>query len=307
MDHNELDCFLVLAEELHFGRTADRLRLSRARVSQLVQKLERRVGAPLFTRSSRRVALTPLGARLRDDLAPHHRGIAAALARAAASARGAGRVLHVGFSTALAGELVMRTAGRLRTTCPGLTVEVCEVPLCDPYGMLRNGGFDVQLTDFPVREDDLTRGPTLLVEGRVLAVGQGHRLARRSAVTLEDLGDVPLLTIEGEIPEYWLEHQLPARTPSGRAIVRGPSVTSYQEALTLVAGGAGVLLAGAHLALYHGRPSISYIPVEEDEPLSYGLMWRSGDGNRMIELFGRTAREIARDRAPHEPAAVPSG
>ncbi len=54
MDQTELECFLVLAEELHFGRTADRLRLSRARVSQLIQKLERRVGAPLFTRTSRR-------------------------------------------------------------------------------------------------------------------------------------------------------------------------------------------------------------------------------------------------------------
>ncbi|MBM7442771.1 LysR family transcriptional regulator [Streptomyces sp. HB132] len=306
MDQNELECFLVLAEELHFGRTATRLRLSRARVSQLIQKLERRVGAPLFTRTSRSVTLTVLGGRLRDDLEPHYRGIENALARAVASARGIEGVLHVGFSTPLAGEMVMKATERLRTTHPELAVEVCEVPLSDPYGMLRRGDFDLQLTDFPVHEDDLTRGPTLLAEDRVLAVAAGHPLAGRDTVTLEDLADVPLLTIAGDIPAYWLEHQLPTRTPSGRPIEQGPSVTNFQEALMLVAGGGGALLAGAHVTLYHGRPGISYVPVVGDRPLGYGLMWRSGGGNRAIELFGRTAREIARDMAPADPRrAVP--
>ncbi|MEU8677862.1 LysR family transcriptional regulator [Streptomyces sp. NPDC048560] len=307
MDQHELECFLVLADELHFGRTATRLHLSRARVSQLIQKLERRVGAPLFRRTSRSVVLTGLGSRLRDDLEPHYRGIESALARAVASARGIEGVLHVGFSTPLAGEMVMRTIERLHTTHPELAVEVCEVPLSDPYGMLRKGDFDLQLTDFPVREDDLTRSPTLLVEDRVLAVAAGHPLAGRNAVTLEDLTQVRLLTIEGDIPEYWLEHQLPTHTPSGRPIGQGPSVTNFQEALTLVAGGRGALLAGAHIALYHGRPGISYVPVEGGEPLGYGLMWRSGGGNRTIELFSSTAREIARDMAPADPRrAVPN-
>ncbi|MEU3461901.1 LysR family transcriptional regulator [Streptomyces sp. NPDC006733] len=301
MDQTELACFLALAEELHFGRTAARLRLSRARVSQLIQKLERRVGAPLFTRTSRRVALTGLGRRLRDDLAPHYRGMEDALARAVAAARGVEGTLHVGFSTSLAGEVVMRTAVRLRAVHPELAVEVCEVPLCDPYGMLRSGDFDLQLADFPMREDDLTRGPTLLVEGRVLAVATGHPLAALTSVTLEDLTRVPLLTIEGDIPEYWREHRLPSRTPSGRPIAQGPSVTNFQEALTLVAGGQGALLSGAHIAVYHGRPGVAYVPVDGDAPLGYGLMWRSDSGNRAIELFGRLAREIAQEVAPAAP------
>ncbi|MEE4495994.1 LysR family transcriptional regulator [Streptomyces sp. BE230] len=306
VDQNELECFLVLAEELHFGRTATRLHLSRARVSQLIQKLERHVGAPLFTRTSRRVALTRLGSRFREDLEPHYRGIENALARAVASARGIEGVLHVGFSTSLAGEMVMKTIEKLRTSNPQLAVEVCEVPLSDPYGMLRDGDFDIQLADFPVREADLTRGPTLLVEDRVLAVAAGHPLAGRNTVTLEDLAHVPLLTIAGDIPEYWLEHQLPTHTPSGSPIGQGPSVTNFQEALTLVAAGKGALLSGAHIALYHGRPGISYIPVEGDSPLGYSLMWRSDGGNGAIELFGRLAGEIAREMAPAGPrSAIP--
>lgn len=296
MDQSELECFLVLADELHFGRTATRLHLSRARVSQLVQKLERRVGAPLFTRTSRSVALTGLGRRLREDLEPHYRGIEEALARATATARGIEGVLHVGFSTPLAGEMVMEATERLRASHPDIAVEVCEVPLSDPYGMLRAGEFDVQLTDFPVHEDDLTRGPTLLTEDRVLAVAAAHPLAARAAVTLEDLAGLPLLTIAGDIPEYWLEHRLPTRTPSGAAIGQGPSVTNLQEALTLVAAGRGALLAGAHIALYHGRPGVTYVPVEGDTPLGYGLMWRSDGGTRAIELFARMLHETTRTR-----------
>ncbi|WP_329177442.1 LysR family transcriptional regulator [Streptomyces sp. NBC_01477] len=307
MDHSELDCFLVLAEELHFGRTATRLHLSRARVSQLIQKLERRVGAPLFTRTSRQVALTALGGRLRDDLAPHHRGIRDALARATASARGIDGVLHIGFSTPLAGEIVMRTTERLRGSHPELAVSVCEVPLCDPYGMLRSGAFDLQLTEYPAHEADLVRGPVLLAENRVLAVATGHPLAGRRTVTLEDLAGVPLLTIDGGIPESWREHQLPLRTPSGRPIGQGPSVASFQEALALVAGGQGALLAGAHTTLYHARPGVAYVPLVGDRPLGYGLMWRSGAGNRAIELFGRVAREIARDMAPGDPRRASPG
>ncbi|MEE1770241.1 substrate-binding domain-containing protein [Streptomyces sp. JV185] len=245
------------------------------------------MGAPLFTRASRRAALTGLGSRFREDLEPHYRGIEG--------------MLHIGFSTPLAGEMVMKATEKLRTTQPELAVELCEVPLFDPYGMLRRGGFDLQLTDYPVREDDLTRGTTLLTEDRVLAVAAGPPLVGRATVTLDDLAGVPLLTIAGDIPEYWLEHRLPRRTPSGRPIERGPSVTNFQETLTLVAGGSGALLAGAHVALYHGRPGISYVPVEGDEPLGYGLMWRSGGGSRAIELFGRTAREIARGMAPAGP------
>ena len=70
LERYELETFLTLAEELHFGRTAERTHVSTARVSQTIKKLERRVGAPLFNRTSRHVELTPIGRQLYDDLTP---------------------------------------------------------------------------------------------------------------------------------------------------------------------------------------------------------------------------------------------
>ncbi|MEU9112795.1 LysR family transcriptional regulator [Streptomyces sp. NPDC048483] len=297
MDRDELECFLLVAEELHFGRTAERMLLSRARVSQLVQRLERRVGAPLFVRTSRRVALTALGRQLRADLEPHHRAIDAALAKAAAAARGVSGVLHVGFSSPLAGEIVMRAAEALRAGRPELVVEVCEVPLADPYGPLRKGEFDVQLTELPVREEDLGEGPALLTEERVLAIASGHPLAIRRRVSLEDLAEVPLLTIAGELPAYRREHQVPAHTPGGRPIARGPAVTNMQEALMLVAAGKGAFPAAAHTATYYARPGVSYLPFDDAAPVGYGLVWRAGESTGAVRAFAQTVLKVARSSA----------
>ncbi|MFE1949708.1 LysR family transcriptional regulator [Streptomyces sp. NPDC059524] len=296
-----MECFLLLSEELHFGRTAERMHLSRARVSQLIQRLERRVGAPLFIRTSRRVALSAIGRQLRTDLEPHHRAIEAALARAASTARGIDTVLHVGFSTPLAGELVMKVSQTLRGSHPGLAVEICEVPMTDPYGRLRDGAFDVQLQELPVREDDLGGGSPLLTEERVLAVPSGHPLAARATVSLEDLADVPLLTVEGELPDYRHEHHAPARTPSGRAIATGPSVTQMQEALTLVSGGRGAFLTAAHTATYFARPGVAYVPVADAEPVGYGLVWRAGNTTGALTAFADAARTAAREMTQSDP------
>ncbi|MER5885469.1 LysR family transcriptional regulator [Streptomyces sp. NPDC001941] len=296
MERDELECFLVLAEELHFGRTAERMRLSRARVSQLVQRVERRVGAPLFLRTSRRVTLTALGRSLRDDLAPHHRGIQDALARAQDAARGVTGTLHVGFSTPLAGEVVLAAAESLRARHPELDVEICEVPLTDRYGQLRNGEFDVQLVELPVREADLGGGPPLVTDGRVLAVASGHPLASRASVTPEDLAELPLLRVGGEVPAYWLEEHVPPSTPAGRPVGRGPSVTSMQEALMLVAAGKGALLCAGHSATYFARPGVTYVPFEAAEPIGYGLVWRAADHSGAVRAFAQAAGEAAGER-----------
>ena len=285
MERDELECFLILAEELHFGRTAQRMRLSRARVSQLVQRLERRVGAPLFERTSRSVVLTELGARFRGEVEPHHRAIESALARVAAAARGLGGTLRVGFSASLTGEIAMRAVEKLRADHPELTVEICEMSFTDPFAQIRERHYDVQLMELPVREDDLGKGPTLLTEGRVLAVAADHPLAARPWLTMEDLAGVELLEVEGDVPEYRREVQEPRRTPAGRAIGRGPGITSLQESLMLVAAGKGAMLTGAHTAAHQPRTGVVYVEVVDAPAVRYGLVWRSGEETAAVKAF----------------------
>ena len=83
VEMREIEAFLVVADELHFGRAAARLHITTGRVSQSVRALEREVGAPLFERTSRRVALTPLGTAFAARVRPAYEELGAALAEVA--------------------------------------------------------------------------------------------------------------------------------------------------------------------------------------------------------------------------------
>lgn len=83
----DIETFLVVAEELHFRRAAERLCISAGRVSQTVRALEQEVGAPLFGRTTRRVRLTALGEQLRDDTREAFEQLRRAVHVARASAR----------------------------------------------------------------------------------------------------------------------------------------------------------------------------------------------------------------------------
>ncbi|MFD0890671.1 LysR family transcriptional regulator, partial [Streptosporangium algeriense] len=243
MERRDIEIFLTLAEELHFARTAERLGVSGARVSQSIKQLERRFGVALFQRTSRQVTLTPVGSALREDVQAGYQRIQEGIAKAVAAGRGFSGTLRVGFSSPLVAEAVMAAAEAFRTRHPGCEVRIREVHLSDAFGALRAGELDLQITELPVRESDLSSGPVLLRDPRMLAVSCRHPFARRDGVTVEDLARDTVLVPAGA-PGYLLDTLVPAQAPSGRPIRREHVLTSRQELLTLVGGGAGTAVVG---------------------------------------------------------------
>src|SRR5256885_12256039 len=79
VEMREIEAFLAVADDLPFGRAAQRLHVTTASVSQAIRALERRVGGPLFERTSRQVALTPIGVRLRAGFEPAYEQLRASL------------------------------------------------------------------------------------------------------------------------------------------------------------------------------------------------------------------------------------
>lgn len=292
MERHEIEAFLTLAEELHFRRTSERLGLAQGRVSQIVKKLERRIGVPLFERTSRRVALTPAGRAFYDDLRPAYDRVQQAISTAVEAGRGITGTLRVGYSTPWCGDLMVRAGAAFRTAHPGCEIQFREIQLSDPYGPLRDGDVDVQLTEFPVEEPDLAASPAIMSEPRALIVPANHSFARRETVSLEDLAAFPSVTIAGA-PAHWLEFHYPSRTPSGRDIPRGPATTYWQEVLTLVATGHGVSPAAARATRYHGRPGVTFVPFSDAPPIEYGLIWLAAGHNTRVRSFAETVRRTA--------------
>lgn len=291
MDWQEIEAFLAVADELHFGRAANRLGLSQARVSQMIKKLERRVGALLFDRTTRRVSLTPIGQRLLADLGPAHQSVLDSIARAQAAGRGINGVLTVGFLGPLAGRVLLDILDTLRSTHPDLEIQLHATEVADPCRPLRDNELDLLLTQLPVTEPGITTGPVVIVEPRVLAVSARHPLARNSTASLEDLTTDRMLRPAGSPPKQWLDSYQPWATPSGRPIDRGPAVRTFQELMTLIAAGKGICTVAAHNIRYHPRTDVTFIPMPDTPPFEFGLVWRTnGETSRVRAFVEATAR-----------------
>ncbi|MEV6832269.1 LysR family transcriptional regulator [Amycolatopsis sp. NPDC051102] len=284
-ESRELESFLALAEELHFGRTAERLRVSTAQVSQTIRKLERRIGVPLFTRTSRRVELTPVGRQLRDDLRPAWSAVTAAVAKAVDAGRGVTGTLRVAFGDAAGGQLLAGVAERFRRRAPGCEVEFREARPAEVLPWLREGEVDVVLAGLPLDGRDLVTGPVLVRELRFLAVAAGHPFARWDAVPVADLARVTVLRCA--LPDPWLDEHAPDADLRPRA--------GLQELLTLAGAGAGVLPVGAHIRRYYPRPDVAYVPMADAPRLEWGLVWPAGTASARVRAFADAAAELVRE------------
>ncbi|WP_018353279.1 LysR family transcriptional regulator [Longispora albida] len=287
MELREIEIFLTLAEELHFGRAAERLRLTQSRVSQSIKKQERQLGGLLFDRNNRTVRLTDLGTQLRADLVPGYRQIQDAVARASATGRGFAGVLRVGVQSAWSGDLVLAAATAFGTANPDCDIQIREVPLSDPFGGLQSGQLDLQLTIRPAEEPGLTAGPLVFSLPRVLVVSSGHPLAQRQAISMEDLAGLDVVTVDGP-PDYWIRHHIPARTPGGRPIQPAFAVAEWETAWSLVASGKGVFMAASWAAddrYHYNRPALAFVPIHDAPPLEWGLLWRTDAATVMLRSF----------------------
>ncbi|RJO71007.1 LysR family transcriptional regulator [Nocardia panacis] len=287
-----MESFLTLAEELHFGRTAERLHISRARVSQTILAMERRIGGRLFDRTSRTVALTPLGVRLRADLAPAHRMMVEAVTRAKATARGIAGCLRVGYLGGAAGTLALEAIGAFTRTHPDIDVRVEQTRMADMFGPLRRAEVEVLITQFPVCEADLVRGPVLLRVPRLLAVPADHPLARRDGVSLEDLAQGEVFACAGAVPEYWQLHLAPERTPGGVPIRRGPTAASIPETLAMIGAGQGISPVGADVPRQYAPRGVVYVPFTDADPVEYGAVWRADGETACVRAFVAAAAEL---------------
>lgn len=285
---HELRVFLVLAEELHFGRTADRLYLSQPQVSRSLASLERRIGARLVERTSRKVRLTPLGVSLRAELEPRYADLVAVVERARASATGLSGELSVGCTATSAGFALSRLVERFERSHPECRVVLRELPLTHPYDALRDGAVEVLVHWLIDAEDGLVCGPPLETQARVLAIRLGHPLVAQRTVSVEVLADHGVPTWAGISAPWSLERALiPATTPAGRPVERrGPKCHTLSEALDVVARSdlvhptvVAVAEANAH------RKDLAFLPIRDLEPLRLGPIWLASRENARVRSF----------------------
>ena len=308
VEQRDIEIFLTLADGLRFGRAAERLHVSTALVSQTIKKLERRIGAPLFARTSRRVQLTPIGCRLCDELRPAYQQIQEALDRAMAAARGVRGMLRVGFVGAAASQFVLEVAEAFRAEHADCELQVRENQLGEGLGPLQCGEIDMVLA-YLVRgarhAADLTAGRVLLEVDRLLAVSARHPFARRPSVSFADLARAHVLRRPPALrdllggrddSDYWDQSLVPPRTSDGRPVERGSSFHTVQEMLALVGAGIGTYPVPAQVTSYYVRPDVAYVPIHDAPPYQWRFLWLSGAETARIRAFDRAVATVAKAR-----------
>ena len=291
----ELRLFSTLAEELHFGHTAERLRVTPSRVSQSLRALEDKLGSPLVHRTSRRVELTPFGARFLGDVRPVLEQLDAVLERSDVAAQGLSGTLRLGLLSGPAGgPHLVEIIRSFETLHPDCNVEVVQASWDDPFRGLRENEVEAMATWVPLQLPDVVVGPTLTRQPRVLAVGHDHPLAGRDVVAVEELAGHHVLRFENW-PTELQDAVVPLETPRGRPI-HGTRIRVGEHGLLdiplRIARGEIVWPTVASAEPYMRDRELVSVPIEGMPPLRSALVWRRPARDPKLREFLRVAREV---------------
>lgn len=194
MELHQLRCFVAAAEQLHFGRAAQRLQMLPSALGRHLRLLEEDLGTRLFARTTRVVSLTDDGATLLGEA----RSI---LERIEAIENGfrnrsrskVSRRLRLGAIDSAAAGLLPPLLRDLRAKHPDITVQLVEEKTIRLLPKLLSGALDLAFVRPPERADRRLEFQPLMMEAAVVALPQRHALARRKSLTLSSIADQPLI------------------------------------------------------------------------------------------------------------------
>jgi DNA-binding transcriptional LysR family regulator len=283
MDQKLLTSFVTLAEELHFVRAAERLKITQSGLSQQIAKLEHGLGFPLFDRTTRRVTLTDAGQSLLEEgrIALRQLNLAVETARRASDGR-SGRLI-VGFADAAALNILPKLTSAFSWQYPGVNVILHEMISSEQVQALRAGRIQIGLLR-PVFENEDFEATLLLREPYVVALAESHRLAGCKMVRLSELGEEGLITTR-RVKALYLERNFAAFFKKAGVQPRiVQEVNELHAILGLVAGGLGVALFPKSITKLR-LEGVVYRPLEpEESPLADLLIARRSDERSITAL-----------------------
>lgn len=298
MELRHLRYFVAVAEELHFGRAAQRLNIAQPPLSRQIRDLEREVGAALFERVARGVQLTAAG----RAFLPQARLTLAQAERAKRTAQRAaqGEVgrLRVGFvDAATYSDVLPDVLSFFRMHLPQIGVSLFEMDSAQQEDALREGRIDLGIMQRPPADAERWLAlEQVYRDALVLALPQEHRLARRARVSMHDLThEAFVLLFRSSDPELW--DSIIARC---RAAGFSPRVIQEAGAWHTLAGvvGAGVGVAFVPGSLANiKRPGVTYKPVRGfAAELTLYAAWKRGEKSPVRDRFLTSLRALVTGR-----------
>ncbi len=291
IDSRLLEVFAVVAEELHFGRAAQRLHLSQPPLSQSIKRLEETLQTRLFERTTRSVRLTPAGVELQRRirlLAADHGAMVRAVQQAAKGETGQ---LLIGLTPSAAYSNLPQALLAYRARYPSVMLDLQEMNSSEMPEALHQRRLDLALLRPPFADADLA--PVAVHdEPMVLAVRQDHPLAGRKWVTMTQLLVHPLVGYSRSRSRYFSQ-VLRLMIEQAGAPARIVQESMIPTILLLVEAGMGAAIVPASLARMRGDV-LTYIGIRGPGARRAALVAarHPDNGNPAIEPFLQIMRQV---------------
>ncbi len=275
----ELRYFTAVAEELHFGRAAERLGMAQPPLSRAIQRLERRLGVLLLERNRRGVALTGAGEVLLNEARVTLDAAAAAARRTRRAASPRGPLVLVTKATG-SHEILRKLLDAHAAEPDAAEVEVVLCGIGEEERLLRDGRADAALLHPLFSSLAGFDSEELLAEGQVAVLPAGHPLAARPFLSMADVDDVP-----GLPPARWPRRD--GTYPPGA----GPEIRDLSQLAQLIALGRtlAVVPASARAWLWSAHAAV---PLTDAPAVTTHIAWPSHSRSRALAGLIRTASRL---------------
>lgn len=272
MELKHLRAFVALAEELHFGRAAQRLCIVQPALSMQIKALEAELDVQLFERDRHKVALSTTGRLFLPEARAtlHQAGRAEQTARL--SARGEIGTLRIAFVSSVLPKLLPALIRAMHARYPLITLELKDMPTPDQIAALHDNQLDFGLIRLPVSGSGLDIR-VVLEESFVVALPGDHALATRPVIRPADLRGFPAFVLARRYAPGFHDDMLVALKREGADLEIAQELGEFTTMLALISAGLGigVIPAAAAMAL---PPKVVARPLElGDHKAAIGLAW----------------------------------
>ena len=292
MELRHLRYFVAVADELHFGRAAEKLHISQPPLSHQIQDLERELGVDLFHRTRHFVALTEAGRAFLEEVRHILKDTDHAVATARKAGHGEVGHLSLGFGPASEAAVLGKILNAFLSRHANVALDLQTLHSQEQVDALLNRRIDVAFPILPVSHRDIV-SETIADEPLIAAMPAAHPLARAGRVRLADLRAEAFVRVTPEAGPAFHDLVLRACAEAGFAPSVKREAGHVLTVLGLVGAGLGVAILPGPLG---SRPTegVVFRPLVHAPRVQIGIAYRRGEVSTLLLSLLRVAREVSR-------------
>ncbi|MGF6870875.1 LysR family transcriptional regulator [Paraburkholderia sp. MM5477-R1] len=308
MEFRQLKYFVVVAEELHFTRAAERLGMAQPPLSQQIRKLEHEIGTLLFRRLTRGIELTDAGRVLYGDARRIVDQAEQAKTRAQSAARGQAAHIRVGFASSVVFHpVIAEIVGAYRDARPDVRLSPSESDVAALIDDLLAERIDLAIIRQTSQGSERVKIEPLFDEDMLVVLPPQHELAGRASISLHSLAQETLILFPRAIAPVLYDEVISACQRAGFSPQLGQESTQVASAVSMVAAGFGVSLV-PHSIRQVAAAGVTYHAIEGPQPKAQIVIaYRSTAFSKLVRDFVDVARRLSKNRIDATAQDRPTG